>query len=67
MQNTTLVVVCIFSFYGVGIIRISELMGLLACSPVIASGLIEIKQEITAALSKGAVAISTGTKVFWYV
>lgn len=35
--------------------------------PVIASGLIETKQEITAALSKGAVAVSTGTKQLWYI
>ena len=35
--------------------------------PVIASGLIETKQEITAALSKGAVAVSTGTKELWYI
>lgn len=35
--------------------------------PVIASGLIETKQEITAALSKGAVAVSTGKKELWYI
>lgn len=35
--------------------------------PVIASGLIETKQEITAALSKGAIAVSTGKKELWYI
>jgi glycerol uptake operon antiterminator len=33
--------------------------------PIIAGGLIETKAEITAALSSGAVAISTGKKVLW--
>lgn len=35
--------------------------------PVIAGGLIETKQEVTAALSSGATAISTGCKELWYV
>lgn len=34
--------------------------------PVIAGGLIETKQEVTAALSSGALAISTGCKNLWY-
>lgn len=33
--------------------------------PVIAGGLIETKQEVTAALSAGAVAVSTGGKELW--
>ena len=33
--------------------------------PVIAGGLIEAKQEVTAALSAGAVAVSTGRKELW--
>lgn len=33
--------------------------------PVIAGGLIETKQEVTAALSSGAVAVSTGKKELW--
>lgn len=33
--------------------------------PVIAGGLIETKQEVTAALSAGAVAVSTGRKELW--
>ena len=33
--------------------------------PVIAGGLIETKQEVTAALSAGAVAVSTGKKELW--
>lgn len=35
--------------------------------PVIAGGLIETKQEITAALRSGALAVSTGTEKLWYV
>lgn len=35
--------------------------------PVIAGGLIETKAEITAALSSGAVAVSTGKEELWYV
>lgn len=35
--------------------------------PIIAGGLIETKVEITAALSGGATAISTGKKELWYV
>lgn len=35
--------------------------------PVIASGLIETKAEVTAALSCGAVAVSTGRKDMWYL
>ncbi len=35
--------------------------------PVIASGLIETKAEVTAALSSGAVAVSSGTKELWYL
>ena len=35
--------------------------------PVIAGGLIDQKQEVTAALSAGATAISTGCKELWYV
>ena len=35
--------------------------------PVIAGGLIETKQEITAALSSGAIAVSTGCRDLWYV
>lgn len=34
---------------------------------VIASGLIETKSEVTAALSGGAIAVSTGKKELWYV
>ena len=34
--------------------------------PVIAGGLIETKQEVTAALSSGATAISTGCRDLWY-
>ena len=34
--------------------------------PVIAGGLIETKDEIFAALSAGASAISTGKKELWY-
>lgn len=33
--------------------------------PVIAGGLIETKQEATAALSSGAIAVSTGKKELW--
>lgn len=33
--------------------------------PVIAGGLIETKQEVTAALSAGAIAVSTGKKELW--
>ena len=33
--------------------------------PVIAGGLVETKQEVTAALSAGAVAVSTGRKELW--
>lgn len=33
--------------------------------PVIAGGLIEAKQEVTAALSSGAIAVSTGKKELW--
>ncbi|MBQ7780085.1 MAG: glycerol-3-phosphate responsive antiterminator [Clostridia bacterium] len=35
--------------------------------PIIAGGLIESKSEITAALSHGAVAVSTGKKELWYL
>lgn len=35
--------------------------------PVIAGGLIETKHEVTAALSSGALAVSTGSKDLWYV
>ncbi len=35
--------------------------------PVIAGGLIETKQEVTAALSAGAVAVSTGKEELWYL
>ena len=35
--------------------------------PVIAGGLIESKNEVTAALSCGAVAVSTGKKELWYL
>ncbi len=35
--------------------------------PVIAGGLIETKSEITAALSCGATAVSTGKKELWYL
>lgn len=35
--------------------------------PIIAGGLIETKAEITAALSHGAVAVSTGKKELWYL
>lgn len=35
--------------------------------PVIAGGLIDLKQEVTAALSSGATAISTGCKDLWYI
>ena len=34
--------------------------------PIIAGGLIETRQEVTAALSSGALAISTGCKDLWY-
>lgn len=34
--------------------------------PVIAGGLIETKQEVTAALSVGALAVSTGKKELWH-
>ncbi|MFQ8953550.1 MAG: glycerol-3-phosphate responsive antiterminator [Oscillospiraceae bacterium] len=33
--------------------------------PVIAGGLIETKQEVTAALSANAIAVSTGKKELW--
>ncbi|MEE0928039.1 MAG: glycerol-3-phosphate responsive antiterminator, partial [Acutalibacteraceae bacterium] len=36
-------------------------------TPVIAGGLIETKQEVTAALSAGAVAVSTGRKELWNI
>lgn len=36
-------------------------------TPVIAGGLIETKNEVTAALSCGAIAVSTGRKELWYV
>lgn len=36
-------------------------------APVIAGGLIETKQEVTAALGSGAAAISTGSQELWYV
>ena len=36
-------------------------------TPVIAGGLIDQKQEVTAALSCGATAISTGCKELWYI
>ena len=36
-------------------------------TPVIAGGLIETKQEITAALNSGALAVSTGCEKLWYV
>jgi glycerol uptake operon antiterminator len=35
--------------------------------PIIAGGLIESKSEITAALSHGAMAVSTGKKELWYL
>lgn len=35
--------------------------------PVIAGGLIETKEEITAALRNGAVAVSTGKESLWYI
>ena len=35
--------------------------------PVIAGGLIESKEEITAALRSGAVAVSTGKESLWYI
>lgn len=35
--------------------------------PVIAGGLIETKSEVTAALSAGAIAVSTGKKELWYI
>ena len=35
--------------------------------PVIAGGLIETKQEVTTALSEGALAVSTGKKDLWYI
>lgn len=35
--------------------------------PVIAGGLIETKAEVTAALSCGAIAVSTGKKGLWYL
>ena len=34
--------------------------------PVIAGGLIETRQEVTAALGSGALAVSTGRKELWY-
>lgn len=36
-------------------------------APVIAGGLIETKQEVTAALGSGAAAVSTGSRELWYV
>jgi len=33
--------------------------------PIIAGGLIETKQEVTSALSSGAIAVSTGTEELW--
>ncbi len=36
-------------------------------TPVIAGGLIETKQEVTAALSSGAIAVSTGKEELWYL
>lgn len=35
--------------------------------PVIAGGLIDTKVEVTNALSKGAIAVSTGKKDLWYI
>ena len=35
--------------------------------PVIAGGLVETKEEITAALGAGAVAVSTGKEPLWYI
>jgi len=35
--------------------------------PVIAGGLIETKEEVTAALSAGAIAVSTGKECLWYI
>lgn len=35
--------------------------------PLIAGGLIETKQEVTAALSLGALAVSTGVEELWYI
>ncbi len=35
--------------------------------PVIAGGLIETKQEVTAALDNGATAVSTGKENLWYI
>lgn len=34
--------------------------------PIIAGGLIETRQEVTAALSSGALAVSTGCRELWY-
>ena len=36
-------------------------------TPVIAGGLVETKQEVTSALSAGAVAVSTGKEELWYL
>ena len=36
-------------------------------TPVIAGGLIETKEELLAALSHGAIAVSTGKKELWYM
>ena len=35
--------------------------------PVIAGGLIETKEEVTAALASGAIAVSTGKEELWYL
>ena len=36
-------------------------------TPVIAGGLVETKEELFAALSNGAIAVSTGKKELWYM
>lgn len=48
---------------------IDKIVSRFACGtvPVIAGGLIESKAEVTAALSCGAVAVSTGKKELWYL
>ena len=35
--------------------------------PVIAGGLVETKEEVTAALGAGAIAVSTGSEALWYL
>jgi glycerol uptake operon antiterminator len=36
-------------------------------TPIISGGLIDSKEEVTTALSCGAVAVSTGAKDLWYI